>query len=480
VIVGIAVAARRRHRSALPRRSSNPRAERAGREEIPREGGQLLGAREPDVERDRFDGAPPVAILGCAASVTVIIMSWPLTVALARLLIGPQITLRCGVIAEPALDAPDEDWLVWADAMQQLGNPRGELIALANHPALRDAHVKKHSEALLGRVIGRYVRKGHMRVTWRRARVDELELRIDEGMNGPQLIADVLGSPVATEMRGLAIAGVPKRDRELSLATTLGWLRESTLPRTWTSLALVDDRAREVAHMVSRETRPDPNLVDFGPLYELWRAFPWLEHLRLVVANPSAVQFGRMAFPELRSFTLHTLFWGEGLGQLLAEAEWPRLSSLELRLVDPFTQNNPTDRGTYRSIYRNEDERDALDLARPHEWAMTDELAPLFESLGRLPLERLALTSFHDADRVLTLLEEHTLPSLVELDLSDSSFGAAHAERLANNPLLLQLRRLVLERVALASPKAFGGLDLEVVHSHSPDTPTHRYIVGWE
>ncbi len=38
------------------------------------------------------------------------------------------------MIAEPSLDAPDEDWVVWADAMRQLGDPRGELVALAHHP----------------------------------------------------------------------------------------------------------------------------------------------------------------------------------------------------------------------------------------------------------------------------------------------------------------------------------------------------------
>ena len=57
---------------------------------------------------------------------------------------------------QPPLDAPDDQWLVYADALQEAGDPRGELIAL-NHDVekggatqQRDAFVKQHAEALLG------------------------------------------------------------------------------------------------------------------------------------------------------------------------------------------------------------------------------------------------------------------------------------------------------------------------------------------
>ena len=382
------------------------------------------------------------------------------------------------MIAEPPLDAPDEEWLVWADAMQQVGDPRGELIALG----YRDAYVRKHGEALFGPVLGRHVRKGDIRVTrWRRCYADELELRIADAALGPQLVVDVLRSPAAATMRGLSIAGLASpRGDGVDLSATLGWLRESELPRTLTSLALVDDRARSVDHLISRNYGPGPNLVVFGPLAELWQAFAHLEELRMVVADPGQIQYQFIRLPALRAFTLHALCWVEGLGDMLANARWPQLSSLELRLTEGTIANNPNDARAYRSVYHYDRQRESFDgTPLPSNWHI--ELETLFESLAALPLERLALTSFWNASEVLSLLEDFPLPaSLVELDLSDSAFDRADAERLANNPLMLQLRRLVLERVKLPSPRALVGVGPEVVHSCAPAAPTYRYIVGME
>ena len=392
------------------------------------------------------------------------------------------------VIDEPPLDAPDEEWLVWADAMQQIGDPRGELIALEPHPARHAAHVKQHADALFGRTVGRYVRKGDMRVTWRRARVDIVEVRIDEHANGAQMFADLIGSPIAPQMRGLAIAAVaPAESRgrnlpALDLTTPIGWFREMEIPRNWTSLALIDDRARAAEYMITRDFQPEPNLVDLGPLATLWPSVAHLEELRIVVADTTPLQLGTIRLPELRAFTLHSLYWAEGLGALLANAQWPKLASLELRLVDDFTINDPDDAKAYMRVYgRDDNGRDDVAFSRPRErldWR--GELEPLAASLEKLPLERLALTSAHDVDIVLEMLESHAMPHLRELDLSDGAFDTKDAERLANNPLVLQLRRLVLERVAAPSAKALAGLAAEVVHSCAPNRPTYRYVVGWE
>lgn len=387
------------------------------------------------------------------------------------------------MIVEPPLDAPDEDWVVWADAMQQLGDPRGELIAFANRPDLLAKHVKRYADRLLGPTLGRLARKGTLRTTWRRAQPDIVELRLDDKSNGPELLAQLIQSEVATRMRGLAIAAVPPRDGLLDLSQTLGWFREMEIPRSWTSLALVDDRARAVDHMITRDFQPEPNLVDFGPLGTLWPAVPHLEELTLVVADPAQVRLAPLRLPELRSFTLHCLYWTEGTGAFLANAAWPKLANVELRLVEDFTLNEPSDKRAYRPVYDQEtpDTTDAFECyARDGYTNRAGDLEPLFESFEALPLERLAVTSFNDGDLVLGLLERHRFPSLVELDLSDSAISAAELERLANNPLLLQLDRLVLERVAAPTAKAFAGLDLDVRHSCSPRAPSHRYIVAWE
>ena len=378
------------------------------------------------------------------------------------------------MIAEPPLDAPDEEWLVWADAMQQIGDPRGELLALG----YSSPYVKHHAETLFGRVIGRHIRKGDLVVTkWRRCYADELELRIDTAAEGPQLVVD-LANAALPHLRGVSIAGIG----EIDLSTTLGWFRESALAKSITSLQLVDDRARAVQHLVSRNYEPGPNLVDFGPLAPLWHEVPQLEHLVMYVADPGQVRFQRPKLPALRSFALRALAWVEGLADLIANAQWPELRALELRLVESYLENNPDDVHAYRPVYRYTREREPVGgVAPPMNSPWRVELAPLFDAIAELPLERLALTSWADNYAFMDAFVQFVPPaSLVELDFSDSAIDHVGASRLADHVVMLQLKRLVLERVRLASPKALEGFDVDIRHSHAPSAPAYRYVTGME
>ena len=374
------------------------------------------------------------------------------------------------MIAEPPLDAPDEDWLVWADAMQQIGDPRGELLALGH----RASYVKEHAEALLGRELGRHVRKGDIVVTkWRRYLADEIELRVEDAREGPKLVVDALRT--LPHLRGLAIAGIG----DVDLTATLGWLRDSKLPPSLTGLALIDDRARSVPYLVSRDFEPGPNRVVFGPLYPLWVAFAQLERLTMIVADPGQIQFQTLRLPNLRELTLRSLVWAEGLGDILANTRLPKLRALELRLPESYLQNNPTDERAYASVYKNDRERDPIDLHnRPRETPWREDLVRLEEWWRDMPLERLALTSW--ANPIVLDVLDQLPPTVVELDFSDSAFDRREAERLANHHVALQLKRLVIERVRLLSPKTFDGLGIEVVHSCKPAAPIYRYITGME
>lgn len=351
------------------------------------------------------------------------------------------------MIDEPPLDAPDEDWSVWADAMQQRGDPRGELLALG-HPL---PYVRAHADALFGRTLAKHVRDDHLRITkWRRYWPDEIELRIDAAAWGPQLVVDVASGERMQHVRGVTIAGVPSGDAPISLRQTLGWFRESRLAGRITSLALVDDSARSQTILHSPTLEPATNAVHFGPLAEIWLACPQLEHFEMVVADPAQIQFHVIRLPSLRTFRLSALAWVEGLAEMLANARWPQLRSFETRVVDSF------DRATT-----------ALLTAPPN-------LAPLLAQLRHLPVERLALTSFLSFDPT-TLLEDLP-PSLAELDLSDSSFDERHAPQFAAHPRIRQLRRLVLRDVWLRSTEMFAGMD--VVHSHLASAPKYRHVVG--
>lgn len=389
------------------------------------------------------------------------------------------VRLRSPIITamdEPPIDAPDEDWLVWADAMQQIGDPRGELIALDHAPA----YVKAHADALFGRPLGRHVRKGDVAITkWRRCDPDELELRVADEIDGPQLVVDALAAPCADTLRGLTIAGVtPSKGPTLSLARTLGWLRESRLPPSLVSLALVDDRARAVDHLLSRDIEPGENLVAFGPLAELWRAFAELERLTMVVADPAQIQFQVIRLPKLTAFTLHALTWANGLGDMLALSQWPALRALELRCCDGFFDTNPTDERAYRSVYQYDRARDPVG-GRRFDTPWEEYLQPVFGSLAGRALDRLALTSFDDADGILAALD-HCASPVAELVLDDSALDTRHVERLARHRVMAGVRRLSLQRVKLPSARALQRAGLEIVHSCRPAAPTYRYVVGME
>jgi hypothetical protein len=377
-------------------------------------------------------------------------------------------------MTEPPLDAPDEDWLVWADAMQEQGDPRGALIALG-HPL---AFVKEHAEQLFGRTLGRHIRKGDIVVTkWRRYHADELELRIAD--SSEQLVVDTLAAPCAHRLRGLAIAGVPASDGPVvNLHRPIDYLREWRIPPSIVSLSLIDDRARAVDHLLARNYQPGENLVDFGPLFELWLRFAQLEHLKIVAADPGQIRYMRIQLPNLRSFTHHSLVWVQGLGDLLSRARWPALRALELRCCDGFLDNNPSDARAYRSIYAHDEPR-GLPAGERFDTPWEVELQPLFESLGDRPLDRLALTSFDDADGILAALD-HCRCAVDELVLDDSGLDTMDVDRLARHPIMARVKRLSLQRVKLPSAKGLQGLGVEVVHSCNPRAPTYRYVVGME
>jgi hypothetical protein len=342
------------------------------------------------------------------------------------------------VIPDPPLDAPDEDWLVWADAMQQIGDPRGELLALGH----RESFVRDHAEALLGRALGRHVRKGEVRVTrWRRCHVDELELRISHVDEGPSLVQAAFTAPCAARLRSLVVAGVPidthsEVPPQLDLARTIEWLCRRDLvplPPALCALALVDDRARSVDHLISRDFQPDRNLVAFGPLVALYQALAHLEELAIVVADPDQLQLGPIRLPDLRSFALRGLRWPRTIGSVLATAYWPKLRSLELRLCDTLVDEDPDDAHAYASVWVRERTRPAPAGTLVE---TLDDLESVFAGIRRLPLERLALTSFQDADAVVdALLAAELPPTLREIDLSDSALDASHVELLAGLPV---------------------------------------------
>ncbi|HEU0029339.1 MAG TPA: hypothetical protein VFQ53_01815 [Kofleriaceae bacterium] len=390
----------------------------------------------------------------------------------------------------PPIDAPASDWLVYGDSLQTTGDPRGELVSLSHAVAegkasadVRDALVERHAEAVLGPAIA--AKRAAYRFGWKYCLLDSVEIRVTRDDDAGELVGAVLKSPAAEELRELVIVGV---GNGVNLAKAVYELEVERVPPRLSSIALVDETAAKASMLVSRDFDPGANLVALGPLQGLWK-LP-LQHLRLEVADAHQVELGTIDAPELRSFTLRDLRFGEGPDVIgaLERANMPKLEELELRLVEEFGANIVAEDNPYVPVYSDdEDFEDRYDEAEdgenynPIDWT---QLEGLLRKLRDLPLRRLALTSFDNWESLLETIGRVGLPrTLKELDLSDSSFDEAAAAWVTKHPELVRhLERLVIERVSLDDPARLALLAKvgpQIVHS-SDGAPTYRYVVGSE
>ncbi len=389
----------------------------------------------------------------------------------------------------PDRDAPEADWLVYGDALQQTGDPRGELIALdaavlrGMAPADRDAYVAHRADQLLGKAAKH---RAAYTFTWRYL-ADRVAIRVDDDGEAVGRILDLFASPLGEALHAVELVGAATGARRMDLRRAVDALVRH-LPASVRELALVDERASRTKMLSSRDYTPPDNLVDFGPLDRVFQV-PGLEALRLVVADTEQLDVTAIDAPALRAFTLHGLRYGSGdpnpLSDKLAAAKWPQLRSFALRLAEEYAANIVDDADSYLPTYAgddNFDERaDEAEAGESYNLCDWEQLWPLLENLATVPLERLALTSFFSVDSLLATLVQSGLPrTLVELDLSDSSIASADWF-VQHRALIEPLQRLVVEgtRLAPADLARLRALGPEVVHSHGGGA-SYRYVVGSE
>ncbi|MDP3499868.1 MAG: hypothetical protein Q8S33_06025 [Myxococcales bacterium] len=386
----------------------------------------------------------------------------------------------------PDAFASDAEWLVFADALQQQGDPRGELIALshAGDVARRDAHVRKHAQALLGDA-GALVESGFLKVTWRWSFIDAAEVRGSSAPAVATALDALLAAPTATRLRALSLIGVPAAgDPLLDLSAVVDRLSGEDVPASLTELSLIDHWAAQSTSLTSRDHESGPNLVTFGPLGTLW-ALKGLRALTLVVADTRQLDPGTIVAPELTSLTLHGLRFAEDnaaagaseFAAALATATLPKLTTFDCRLCETWVVNELHFAGTYT----------AHDVAGEgafeeghHEGAdWSGEFGDALRNLVTLPLRRLALTSFASTSSLLELLASTGLPpTLEELDLSDSALATSDlAWFTANKPVLSRLHRLVVKNTGFTEDdaKVLASLGPKVEHTMAA---TARMRVG--
>ncbi|MCA9701131.1 MAG: hypothetical protein KC431_26650 [Myxococcales bacterium] len=397
-------------------------------------------------------------------------------------------------VPRPSLDDPKDSWLVYADSLQSAGDPRGELIALNQAvedgapSADRDAFLGKHAEAIYG-TLTPY--RAQVEIDWKWCVPKTLSLLIGPKDKPAAMVEALLASPLATEMQTLRlVARTPSDSDKIDLAPATALLGKG-LPPNCTDLELVDDRAQRSRILVSADYSPDTNLVEFGNLDALW-AIPHLRKLHMVVADTEQINLGTIDAPALEDFSLLGLRWGQPYGRptdmatTMAEAKWPKLRRLALRIPETFTYSWPEQYGAYVAVDRYEEENEYYDdYADDDGWRedldWSAELGNLLNALKDTPIEELSLTSFASAGTLLEALRNHGLPaSLRRLDLGTSELSDANVPWMVENAALFdKLEELDLSDTLISDPEPLSVLAPKIVHSEGSGA-IYRFSVGME
>ena len=307
---------------------------------------------------------------------------------------------------QPKKGASANEWLVYGDVLERAGNPLGELIALngavrsggGGAEGLRDAYVHANWDHLFGDF------NGEVDVEWGWL-ADMVSLRVRPGSDGQAQAKALLASPIGQSMVGLKLLGVwdledPRLPAFVDMTGAIEQI-SAHWPPNCVKLALVDERAARSTRMVSDDGSPNRNLVTFAKL-DLLSRLDSLESFSVCVANPHHLDWTTLWFPSLKRFRLDALIWQlryaslpSSLARTLANAYWPKLETLELRLTQYWECDHPIREGAYLERPGRHDFSDEDYTARdfPIDWSQ--ELGPLFSALEHTRLARLSLRSFH-------------------------------------------------------------------------------------
>ncbi len=304
---------------------------------------------------------------------------------------------------EAAIDSSPDDrdaYAIYADELQRLGDPRGELIALAL--AEPSVIVEDRIRALIA--DHDFAPGGPLHdLRWRWGFVSRAEL--DPRGLTPDELHGVLDHP---SLRFLAALWVRCREHGLQPAIdVLARRARSALRELWLGSPR-DDGASYHA----------PSF-DLGSLDALWVAVPNLESLTLTGQN---VSVGTLELPRLSSLTVRSIALRRPLLEAIVDATWPALQTLDLSFGTTVPDLALLERLIARPF-------PALCVLRLSANALDD----LIEPLARAPLlQRLTHLGLHAGltDRGAELIDSHrdAFRHLERLDVSENQLSPAGIE----------------------------------------------------
>jgi len=233
------------------------------------------------------------------------------------------------VITE-ALVAGEEDpeaWLLYADWLQERGDPRGELITFQPpHPGIdrnlrASAILGEHNEYFLGLFGER--RDLPLELTWRRGHIETARLYIgreleDENWDQAMLTEALVALPSARFIRELTLGCASIHEAAIHQATQRALARNGPFP-TLHTLRLITDGEEEML-----------SWTESGDLGHLTTTAPNLRTLHVQAGAVVVGDPGDLRLPALESLVIETCGMTVENLDALAGAPWPELRSLSL------------------------------------------------------------------------------------------------------------------------------------------------------
>ena len=398
-------------------------------------------------------------------------------------------------LAAPNLEDSKDNWLVYADALQNTGDPIGELIVLNQAIADgadsfdRDAHLDRHADAIYASLAPFRAR---VEIEWRWSVPLSLSLKIGPKDDPVALLEALLASPLAQTMKALRlVAQTPSSADKVELGPALARLADG-LPASCAALELIDERAKVSRMLVSADDSPGRNLVDFGSLNAVW-SIPHLRRLHMWVADTEQIDLGKVDAPELRDFAFLGLRWidphgsdASQMSEALAAANWPKLERLALRIPETFTFSWPEQYGAYVRVDRYDKDSEYADNYYEDEGSHENvnwsaELGGVLMSLQQTNIRHLSLTAFSSSANLLQALAEHGLASsLRTLDLSQSDLGDEDVAWMVEHAgVFASLDSLDLSDTLIDDADPLSVLAPEILYS-SGGGAIYRFTVGME
>jgi len=318
-----------------------------------------------------------------------------------------------------------ETLLVYADALQEVGHPRGELISMDHRiasgggdPSLAGERERLLSDpSILPDDVAEAVAAGGLVLDWRLGFVRGLRIQ------GPDIdVASVLEAALehpSFRLLGSLTVGLVDYGGDNAYEEIMGIIAAAAPLPSLQSLFIGDFVYPDESEM---------SWTVIGDASPIWSALP---ELREVTLQGGEIELGKIALPEVRRFAVRTGGLPAAAMESFARATWPRLEELEIWFGDSGYGAEATSAHVAELLAKGLPE--TLAILRLKNAEFTDELPNVLANSGvlaRLDTLDLSMGTLSNEGCESLLRHGDAFSGLRRLDVSESFLSEAMVARL--------------------------------------------------